>query len=78
MPGSETPLLDGQWVVPLESGRIQPLGLGCAPMASSRWATQPQVYSDTPSDRSTLNWPKPPGDLPRDPRGAPWTPARKC
>ena len=24
-------------------------------MASSRWATQPQVYSDTPSDRNTLN-----------------------
>ena len=48
-------------MVPLESGRIQPLGLGCAskckasPMASFRWATQPQVYSDTPSDGNTLN-----------------------
>ena len=46
---------------------LQLLGLGCAskckasPMASSRWATQPQVYSDTPSDRNTLN----PAQMPR-------------
>ena len=31
------------------------LQVQASPMASSCWATHPQVYSDTPSDRNTLN-----------------------
>ena len=58
--------------MPLENGRIQPLGLGCASKCkASPMATQPQVYSDTPSDRNTLN-PRPKWLE----RGAPGTPLR--
>ena len=63
--------------MPLETGRIQPLALGCAskckasPMASSRWATQPLRYSILIGTPQTLlgplgTLPKPPGRLPEN------------
>ena len=59
-PGSETHV-DGQWVVPLESGRIQPLAVPQVQGLVHGQLTQPQESGP-----------------PRDPPGAPWTPARKC
>ena len=56
----------------------EPLGLA-SPMASCRWATQPQEYSDTPLDGITLNLRfkalerRHPGTPPE----TPWTSARK-